>query len=152
MGPRQDAPDVSIAAIGRAFQIADGSGLLLEAEGLLRGERRALAIAVKTELAPLVAVTLLSALSAPRDDGEHVPGHGSPSSMLCLAAGVVKASDASLLRMHLQFDSGLVLPVEMPRASAMALLRGLNDELRVAGDDPGESDEVVAERARSRLG
>lgn len=152
MGTREDAPDLMIASIGRAIKTADGSDLLLEAEGMLKGERRALAIAVKTELAPLVAVTLLSALSAAKAHGDSSSG-SSPSqpSMLCLAAGIVRASDPSLLRMHLQFDSGLVLPVEMPRDSAVALLRGLIDELGVAGEDEADADEIADARSRSRL-
>ncbi len=152
MGTREDAPDLMIASIGRAIQTADGSDLLLEAEGLLKGERRALAIAVKTELAPLVAVTLLAALSGARPKSDDSPGTPAQPSMLCLAAGIVKASDPSLLRMHLQFDSGLVLPVEMPRDSAVALLRGLIDELGVADVDEGESDAKDGAPPRSRLG
>lgn len=150
MGTREGAPDLMIASIGRAIQTADGSDLLLEAEGLLKGERRALAIAVKTELAPLVAVTLLAALSGTKATGDGSEAAPSQASMLCLAAGIVKASDPSLLRMHLQFDSGLVLPVEMPRDSAVALLRGLIDELGVGDEGGGESDEI--DGARSRLG
>lgn len=151
MGTREDAPDLMIASIGRAIHTADGSDLLLEAEGLLKGERRALAIAVKTELAPLVAVTLLAALSGANANGEGTGSTPSQSSMLCLAAGIVKAADPSLLRMHLQFDSGLVLPVEMPRDSAVALLRGLIDELGVADEGEGDRDEQDGARSRSRL-
>ena len=48
-----------------------------------------------------------------------------PAPLRCLGAGVVHWDTPGDVRVHLQFDSGQVLPVLMSKEAALVLCRGL---------------------------
>ncbi|WP_430421898.1 hypothetical protein [Methylibium petroleiphilum] len=121
---------LQIAALRAAEPAADGAAILLKADALLAGERRSLAIAIMRDLAPLVAVTLLAKAA----EAGTVPGEANappvPPALECLGIGAVAAQDPSRVRLHLQFDNGLMLPAEISKEAARALIRGLESELK----------------------
>ena len=123
--------ELQIAAIRAAEPAIDGAAILLKADALLAGERRSLAIAIMSDLAPLVAVTLLAKAA----EAGSVPGEANappiPPALKCLGIGVVAAQDPSRLRLHMQFDNGLMLPAEISAEAARALVRGLESELKI---------------------
>ena len=121
--------DVLIASVKKAATTVDGSGVVVHTEALVEGRKRDMAIAVMTELAPLVAVSLLAASPACAGNPDAAGAPPVPPALLCLAAGLVDSNHSQRIRLHLQFDSGLVLPIEMPREAAEALLSVLASTL-----------------------
>lgn len=98
--------------------------VVIETESTVDGKRRDTSIEVRDADAPAVAVALLNA---------EVDTSGNPADLpvavQCLAVGVMPSGSAGQVRLHLQFDSGQVLPVEMPHAAAAALARALDGHL-----------------------
>lgn len=78
-------------------------------------------VAIATELAPAVAITLLG-------QSDHVKGQ--PAAALePLAAGAVASDADGKVRVQLLFENGAVLPIEMSDATAAALGKGIAKEL-----------------------
>lgn len=89
------------------------------------GRKRTLEAAAKnaviaTELAPAVAIALL-------EKSVHLPGAPAPA-LDVLAAGVTHSEVDGNVRVHLLFENGAVLPVEMSEAAGSALSNGLSHE------------------------
>jgi hypothetical protein len=100
------------------------SSVVIETESTIDGQRHDTSIEVRDADAPAVAVALLNAEVSEPPNPEALP-----AAVRCLAAGVMPAASAGQLRLHLQFDSGQVLPIEMPLAAAQALARALDRQL-----------------------
>ena len=77
-------------------------------------------VAIATELAPAVAIALL-------ERSEPLPGDPPPA-LDVLAAGVTPSEVDGNVRVHLLFENGAVLPVEMSEAAGAALSDGLSGE------------------------
>ena len=119
--------EVAIEELKDSAPTADRVSVVLETEASVNGELRSTTIEVREEDAPAIAVALLSAEgSDPSGTAERGPA------IKCLGAGVVHWVSERSLRIHLQFESGQVLPIEMTKDAAVALSRGL---LAYAGKD-----------------
>ena len=77
-------------------------------------------LAITTELAPAIAIALLSTTAQARAARD-----GLEPALDVLAAAVVSSGSAEKVRLHLLFPAGAVLPVEMPLDAADALNRAL---------------------------
>jgi len=115
----QDKVEVAVEELRDAAPNAAGDGVVLQTDSRVDGELRDTSIEVSDADAPAVAVALLNS-EAPAGDAADLP-----EAIQCLAVGVLHAANAGRVRLHLQFDSGQVLPIEMPHAAAVALCRGL---------------------------
>ena len=103
---------------------SNDASVVIETESRVNGKLRETSIEVREADAPAVAVALLSPETEPVDppcDADL------PAAVRCLGAGVVHTASDGQVRVHLQFESGQVLPIEMSRAAAMALCRGLSE-------------------------
>ena len=109
---------------------ANGNAVKLETEARVDGELHDTSIEVQQADVPAIATALLNA------EGPGTPGDPLPPAVKCLGAGVVEVVDVRHVRVHLQFESGQVLPIEMTQAAALALCRGI---LRRAGVTPGSA-------------
>ncbi|MBC8056143.1 MAG: hypothetical protein H7Y61_06150 [Rhizobiales bacterium] len=94
--------------------------VVIETEATVDGEVRDTSIEVRDADAPAVAAALLNA-----DTGRAPASADLPIAVQCLAAGVMPAANPGQVRLHLQFESGQVLPIEMSHDAAMALSRAL---------------------------
>ncbi len=113
---------VSVEQVKESSPGADGTSVVVETESIVDGELRETSIEVREADAPAVAVALLNSEAG----AAKPPGADDlPDAVQCLAAGVVHGAQAGRVRMHLQFESGQVLPVEMSHVAAMALCQGL---------------------------
>ncbi len=86
-----------------------------------RTKKSATNVAIKTELAPAVAIALL-------DKTEQSPGDAAPA-LDCLAAGAAPSDTEGKVRVELLFENGAVLPVEMSTDAGAALSKGLSAEV-----------------------
>ncbi|MDQ6680500.1 MAG: hypothetical protein M3Y67_05995 [Pseudomonadota bacterium] len=120
MTKRAERVEVEIEEVKDSAPSSDGSGVALEAEAMVNGHLHDTTIEVQREDVAAVAVLLLNA-----DGADHTPADGYSPAVKCLGAGVVHWLDERNVRVHLQFDSGQVLPIEMPKDAAMALGRVL---------------------------
>ncbi len=117
-------PGVVIAALKAAAPTEEGDAIVLQAKALVAGELKHLDIAIQTDLAPAVAIALLNSTASARSRQQPLD-----PALLCIAAGVAPASTPDSVRIQLLFEGGAVLPVELPRHGAPALLRALQDEI-----------------------
>ena len=78
------------------------------------------------------------------ENGISVPGEELPPAIKCLGAGVIHWDDPDHVRFHLQFESGQVLPIEMRKAAAQALCRGLLERPGLMTDAPAAVRGAVA--------
>jgi hypothetical protein len=101
-----------------------GDTVKLETESVVDGRLHDTSIEVPRDDVPAVATALLNA------DGVANAGDPLPPAVKCLGAGVVEAVDVKDVRVHLQFESGQVLAIELNEQAALALCRGI---LRRAG-------------------
>ena len=104
------------------------ASVVIETESRVNGKLRETSIEVREADASAVAVALLNPDAEPVDsssDGDL------PAVVRCLGAGVVHIASDGQVRVHLQFESGQVLPIEMSHAAAMALCRGLGEHTGV---------------------
>ena len=122
MNKRAEKVEVAIEDLKDSNVADDGAGVVLETEATVDGDRHDTTIEVHQEDVPAVAVALLNT-----ESGIAVPGDELPPAIKCLGAGVIHWEDPDRVRFHLQFDSGQVLPIEMTKAAAHALCRGLLD-------------------------
>ena len=119
-----DKIKVSVEEVKESNPGADGKSVVVETESIVDGELRDTAIEVREADAPAVAVALLNTeASATKPAGDDAL----PDAVQCLAVGVVHGAEAGRVRLHLQFESGQVLPVEMSHAAAVALCQGLGE-------------------------
>jgi hypothetical protein len=129
---RADKVEVEIEELKESAPSAAGSGVVLETEARVDGTLQDTSIEVAQEDIPAVAAALLNA--------DHGPAAGANSdaavavAVRCLGAGVVHWVSDDNVRFHLQFDSGQVLPIEMSKAAAIALCRGLFEHTGAARD------------------
>jgi hypothetical protein len=100
---------------------AGAPSVVIETEATVDGRVRDTSIEVRDADAPAVAAALLNADSS----GPPVISGDLPVAVQCLAVGVVHAASPGQVRLHLQFDSGQVLPIEMSAEAAAALSRTL---------------------------
>ena len=120
MNKRTEKVEVAIEELKDSAPSGDGSGVVLETESVVDGNRHDTSIEVQQEDVPSVAVALLNTdAGIAASDGEL------PPAVKCLGAGVVHWDNPDSVRFHLQFDSGQVLPIEMSKEAALALCRGL---------------------------
>lgn len=101
--------------------------VIIETESTVDGTRRDTAIEVRDADAPTVAAALLDAEVARPTAAQDLPG-----AVRCLAAGLVQASSAGQVRLHLQFESGQVLPIEISVEAAVALARALREHTGIS--------------------
>ena len=120
MNKRADKVEVAIEDLKDSNVADDGSGVVLETEATVDGARHDTSIEVHQDDVPAVAVALLNT-----ENGIAAPDDELPPAIKCLGAGVIHWDDPDHVRFHLQFDSGQVLPIEMTKAAAHALCRGL---------------------------
>ena len=128
MNKRAEKVEVAIEDLKDANVADDGAGVVLETEATVDGDRHDTSIEVHQEHVPAVAVALLNT-----ESGIAAPGDELPPAIKCLGAGVIHWDDPDHVRFHLQFDSGQVLPIEMTKAAAQALCRGLLDRTALSG-------------------
>ena len=102
------------------------ASVVIETESRVNGRLRETSIEVREVDAAAVAVALLNPDTDPDDSSPDVD---LPAAVRCLGAGVVHVASDGQVRVHLQFESGQVLPIEMSRAAAMALCRGLSQHI-----------------------
>lgn len=103
------------------------ASVVIETESRVNGKLRETSIEVREADASALAVALLNPDTPPVDSSSDVD---LPAAVRCLGAGVVHAASDGQVRVHLQFESGQILPIEMSHAAAMALCRGLSDHIR----------------------
>jgi hypothetical protein len=113
-----------IAGKHRVEPSPDGSAIVLKADALQGDSRTALEIAITTEIAPAVAISLLAQTAKARSARDSLE-----PAMNCMAASATLSDDAQTLRLQLLFDKGAVVPVEMPRAAGEAMYERLKREL-----------------------
>ncbi len=132
MNKRAEKIDVAIEELKDAAPSDDGTSVVLETESTVDGHLHDTTIEVPQEDVPAVAVALLNS-----DAGVAPEGADVPAAVKCLGAGVVHWGSDSMVRLHLQFDSGQVLPIEMSKDAAFALCKGLFEHVgAAAGFDP----------------
>jgi hypothetical protein len=117
-------PDIEISKVKHVVPLPDGSAVVVNAEVVLGDSRSEVEIAITTDLAATVAITLLATTAKARAarDGLH-------PALEVLAAAVVASGSAEKVRLHLLFDKGAVLPVEVPAPAAAGLSKDLVGEL-----------------------
>lgn len=125
--------EVALDELKESRETEDGSGVVLETSARIDGEPHETLIEVKQADASAVAVALMNVNTETAADAGPPT---LPPALKCLAAGVVHLASGAGVRLHLQLDSGQVLPLEMDDDAAGALIRGLTSHL--------------AERARAR--
>jgi len=109
--------EVKEATVGSA---AGEASVVIETQSTVDGHLRNTSIEVREADAPAVAAALLNA-----DVTQPAAAADLPLAVQCLAVGVMHAAGAGQVRLHLQFDSGQVLPIEMSHDAALALSRAL---------------------------
>jgi len=116
--------EIHIHRITEVAPHIDGQKIVVRADTEVQNQRTELEIAVTTDLAPAIALALLSTTAkarAARDELEPA--------LDALAAAVVRSSSEAKLRLQLLFDKGAVLPIELDIEAAEALTRGLAEYL-----------------------
>jgi len=119
---------MKIADVKEVTPAPDGSAVVVKAAAVVDGQRTELEIAITTDLAASVAISLLATTAKARAERD-----GLEPALDVLAAAVVASGCAEKVRLQLLFDKGAVLPVEVPVDAAKALHRSLAEEL---GSDP----------------
>ena len=117
-------PELHIHRITAVTPHADGSRILVTADAVVADQRTELELAVTTDLAPSMAVALLATTALARARRDELE-----PALEALAAAVVRSSSEQRVRLHLLFDKGIVLPLEVDIAAAKALSDGLVEYL-----------------------
>ena len=118
---------IEISQVKAVVSDPDAAAIVVKAEALVDDVITELEIAITTDLAPSVAIALLATTARNRAARD-----GMEPALEVLAAAVVATGNAEKVRLHLLFDKGGVLPVEMPTAAGHALTMGL---VQAAGGD-----------------
>jgi len=134
-------PDIEITKVEQVAPAPDRAALVVKAEALLGDNSTEVEIAITTDLAPSVAIALLATTAKARAERD-----GLQPALELLAAAVVASGNAEKVRLHLLFDKGAVLPLEVPAPAAANLSKDLVAELVrdsnagvVAPESPGLS-------------
>ena len=127
-------PGVPIHRTDEVSRAADGRDITVPVASLPAHERTELEVAVTTELAPAMALALLSITSTARANRDELE-----PALEVFCAAVVRSSSPVKARLQLLFDKGAVLPIELTIEAAMALSKGLAEYL-------GSSQRRLAER------
>lgn len=120
MNQRASKMEIVVEELKESAASPDGTAVVLETDARVDGELHDAAIQVPNRDVPAVAVALLNT-----DGAAAGTADGLPPAVRCLGAGVVHWLSESNVRLHLQFESGQVLPIEMSKEAALALCRGL---------------------------
>ena len=104
--------------------VAGEPSVVIETGSRVDGELCEASIEVRESDAPAVAAALLNA-----DVEQPLAPSDLPVAVQCLAVGVVHTGRAAQVRLHLQFESGQVLPIEMSHDAARALSRALAEHV-----------------------
>jgi hypothetical protein len=120
--------DLTVSDVQGVSATPDGSAVIVQAVTTLEGRRTELEISITTDIAPAVAIALLSKTAEARAERDALD-----PALDVLAAAVVPSADGEKVRLQLLFDKGSVLPVEMPLAAGVALQKGLGEELSSRG-------------------
>jgi hypothetical protein len=105
-----------------AGSMSGDASVVIETESTVDGQRCDTSIEVRETDAPMMAAALLNS-----DVAQPAAAADLPVAVQCLAVGVMYAAGAGQVRLHLQFDSGQVLPIEMSHDAARALSRALSE-------------------------
>jgi len=116
--------NLHISGINAIAADRSGKAIVINADGLVRDVRTEVEIAITTDLAPAMALALLSTTAKARAERD-----GFDPALEVLAIGVVRAAARQRMRMQLLFEKGLVLPLEMSWDAGRALSDGLLAEL-----------------------
>jgi hypothetical protein len=116
--------ELVIAAVKDVVPPSDGGAVKMTVEATVDGERSEVEISIATELAPEVAIALLATTASARAQRDDLP-----PALEAMAIGVVPSADEDTVRMHMLFQKGSVLPVEVPKPAAEALKVALGVEL-----------------------
>ncbi len=117
-------PEIEISQIKAVVPRDTGGAVVVKVEARVGDHATDLEIAITTELAPAVAIALLATTAKARAARD-----GLEPALDVLAAAVVASGSAEKVRLQLLFDTGTVLPVEMPTDAGEALKQGLTDVL-----------------------
>jgi len=117
-------PELHIRRIKEVAAHADAGTIVVRADTVLENQRTELEIAVTTELAPAIALALLSTTAKARSNRDELE-----PALDVLGAAVVRSSSADKVRLQMLFDKGAVLPVELTVEAAEALQKGLAEYL-----------------------
>jgi hypothetical protein len=124
MNQRSQKVEVTVEEVreSAARQTTGDPSVVIQTESTVDGELRDTSIEVRDADAPAVAAALLNAdVARPTRPAEL------PVAVQCLAVGLVHGAAAGQVRLHLQFESGQVLPIEMSLDAASALSRALEE-------------------------
>ncbi len=105
-----------------ASSTAGSASVVIQTESKVDGRLRDTSIEVLETDVPTMAAALLNA-----DTAKPTTTADLPAAVQCLAVGVMYAAGAGQVRLHLQLDSGQVLPIEMSRDAAIALSHALSE-------------------------
>ena len=122
---------VAISAIHDVQAAADGAAIIVMAQTRSGDTRSPLEIAITTELAAAVAISLLQTTARARRSRDSME-----PALECFAVGVEDSSrHRDRVRLQLLFDGGTVLPVEIGRDAGEALAGELADWLANTAPD-----------------
>jgi hypothetical protein len=130
--PSGDPPlTLAISAIHDVQPAADGAAIIVMAQTRTGDTRSPLEIAITTELAAAVAISLLQTTARARRSRDSME-----PALECFAVGVEDSSrHRDRVRLQLLFDGGTVLPVEIGRDAGEALAGELADWLANTAPD-----------------
>jgi len=114
--------NLKIEGVKEVVPTPDGA-VVIKADAVLGDQRSEVEIAITTDLAAKVAVALLATTAQARAARD-----GLEPALEVLAAAVVASGCADIVRMHMIFDQGVVLPLEMNADAATAFRKSLNEE------------------------
>ena len=123
MDQRVNKVDVTVEEVKES--IAGDASVVVETASTVDGRLRDTSIEVRETDAPAMAAALLNA-----DVAQPTGTADLPAAVRCLAVGVMPAAGEGQVRLHLQFDSGQVLPIEMSHDAASALSRALGEHTK----------------------
>ena len=113
-------PQQVVVAGIQESRLVDGKAVV-KATADLGGKPSELEIAISTDLAPTVAIALLATTATQRAERDDLA-----PSLRAVAVGVVETNDPATVRLHFLFEQGAVLPIEMPKTAADALVKALS--------------------------
>jgi len=120
-------PKVKVEDIKEVVPTPDSTAVVVKAKAVVEGKRTELEIAVTTDLAAKMAIALLATTAEARlKRDDLIPA------LDVFAAGRVASASKELVRVHLVFEQGTVLPLEMTIEAAAALHRSLDGALEGA--------------------
>jgi hypothetical protein len=133
---------VALAAVHDVQAAADGAAIIVTGQARNGDTRSPLEIAITTELAAAVAISLLQTTARARRSRDTME-----PALECFAVGVEDSSQhRDRVRLQLLFDGGTVLPVEIRRDAGEALAGELADWLAQTRAEPAASAQTPGKR------